>query len=92
MSISSFPFSFSFFGILLLLFSFSLISHILEDLRKSVNVQNIPDSLKDSLEQYLGQSYTVIPGMFDKSQLDIAFCEWNYHTQSRGIDLNNPAT
>jgi hypothetical protein len=55
-------------------------------------VQNIPDSLKDSLEQYLGQGYTVIPGMFDKSQLDIAFREWNYHTQSRGIDLNNPAT
>ena len=63
-----------------------------ESLQHLLNTNNIPDILVGPLEEYQKKGYVIIPGMFNKQQLEVAHLEWNYHTQSRGIELNDPTT
>lgn len=63
-----------------------------EELKKTINLQSVPDIVKHTVDEYKTAGYTIIPNLFSTEQVELAKKEWNYHTLSRGIDLYDPNT
>lgn len=68
-------------------------SHLsIENIQASIDTQNGPIVVQQAVEKYLKFGYSKLEKVFTPDQLDLVYREWNYHTTSKGIDLNNAGT
>ena len=62
------------------------------DMRKAISTSNIPNQLRNAIDEYNTSGYTVMTGVLTPQQIHLAVGELNYQTQGRGVDLFEPST